>query len=134
MIVSTKGRYALRVIIDLAEHQDGNYIPMKDVAARQGISLGYLAQIMPLLSKAGMIDGVAGKGGGYRLNRSPKQYRVGDILRLTEGNMAPVSCMEEGAMPCRFAGECRTLPLWRHVGKMLYDYFDSVSIADLMIQ
>ncbi len=134
MIVSTKGRYALRVIIDLAEHQDGNYIPMKDVAARQGISLGYLAQIMPLLSKAGMIDGVAGKGGGYRLNRSPQQYHVGDILRLTEGNMAPVSCMEEGAMPCRFAGECRTLPLWRHVGEMLYDYFDSVSIADLMVQ
>ena len=134
MLISTRGRYALRVLIDLAENQSSGYIPMKDVAVRLGISLKYLERILPVLAKNGYIEGVHGKGGGYRLTRMPSEYRVGDILRLTEGDLAPVACLECGARPCDRADTCRTLAMWTRFHTMINDYFDGVSIADLMAQ
>lgn len=132
MLISTRGRYALRVLIDLAENQSGNYIPMKDVAQRQGISLKYLERILPVLAKNNYIDGVQGKGGGYKLTRPPEEYRVGDILRLTEGDLAPVACLECSAQPCPRVDECRTHSMWTDFGKMIDEYFDAITVADLM--
>lgn len=132
MLISTRGRYALRVMIDFAEHRSGGFIPMKDVAQRQEISLKYIEKIMPVLTKNGMLEGLHGKGGGYRLSREPEDYRVGDILRLTEGDLAPVSCLECGAMPCERAAQCRTLPMWSRFGTLINEYFDGISLADLM--
>ena len=132
MLVSTRGRYALRVMIELAEHNSDGYIPMKEIAERQDISLKYLEKILPALAKNNFIEGVHGKGGGYKLTRSPEQYRVGDILRLTEGDLAPVSCLECNAAPCRRTAECRTRPMWHKLDRMINDYLDSVTIADLM--
>ncbi|MBQ7980526.1 MAG: Rrf2 family transcriptional regulator [Oscillospiraceae bacterium] len=132
MMISTRGRYALRVLIDLAEHNDGKYIPMKDVAERQGLSLKYLERILPVLTKNKLVIGVHGKGGGYRLGRNPEEYKVGEILRLTEGNLAPVSCLECDAEPCERASECRTLQMWQGFFKLTNEYFDGITIADLM--
>lgn len=132
MIVSTKGRYALRVMIDLAEHASDAYIPMKDVANRQHISLKYIEKIMPVLSKNHIVEGVHGKGGGYRLTRKPADYTVGEILRLTEGDMAPVACLECDAVPCDKTENCRTLPMWTDFYKLINEYFDGITIADLM--
>lgn len=132
MMISTRGRYALRVLIDLAEHNDGKFIPMKDVADRQELSLKYLERILPVLTKNKLVIGVHGKGGGYRLSRSPDEYNVGEILRLTEGNLAPVSCLECGAEPCKRAAECRTLKMWQGFFKLTNEYFDNITIADLM--
>jgi Rrf2 family iron-sulfur cluster assembly transcriptional regulator len=134
MMISTKGRYALRVMIDLAEQQKTEYIPLKEIAKRQNISQKYLESIMSILSKNAFIEALHGKGGGYRLNREPSDYKVGDILRLTEGTLAPVSCLEEGAKPCDYVTECRTLPMWSKLNDMITDYLDSVTIADLMKQ
>ena len=134
MMISTKGRYALRVMIDLAEHSSDEYIPLKEIAARQGISLKYLEGIMTILSKNNYINAVHGKGGGYCLNRKPEEYMVGAILRLMEGGLAPVSCLEFGSAACDKAAECRTLPMWRKLDGIINDYLDSVSIADLMIK
>ena len=131
MMVSTRGRYALRVLIDLAEHNNGSYIPMKDVAARQEISLKYLERILPTLTKAKLIEGVHGKGGGYKLTRAPEDYTVGEILRLTEGDLSPVSCLSEEAEPCARAAECRTLKLWKGFYDLTNKYFDGITIADL---
>lgn len=132
MMISTRGRYALRVLIDLAEHNDGNYIPMKDVAMRQNLPLKYLERILPVLTKNKLIVGLHGKGGGYRLSRLPDEYTVGEILRLTEGNLAPVACLEHGVEPCERAAECRTLTMWTKFYEMTNEYFDSITIADLM--
>lgn len=132
MLISTRGRYALRVLIDLAENQTEGYIPMKDIAQRQGISLKYIERIIPALAKNNFVEGVHGKGGGYRLTRTPAEYRVGDILRLTEGDLAPVACLECGAQPCERASECRTLDMWTRFHTMINDYFDGITIADLM--
>jgi len=132
MIVSTKGRYALRVMIDLAEHSSDNYIPMKDVAERQQLSLKYLERILPALSKNNLIEGVHGKGGGYKLTRSPKDYTVGEILRLTEGDLAPVSCLECSAEPCQRIDDCRTIEMWSKFNQITNEYFDGITIADLM--
>ena len=132
MMISTRGRYALRVMIDLAEHQSDGYIPMKDVAQRQGISLKYLERILPALVQAGEIEGVHGKGGGYRLTRAPEEYRVGDILRLTEGDLAPVACLECGAETCARSPDCRTLPMWSELYRRMNEYLDSVTLASLM--
>lgn len=134
MMISTRGRYALRVMIDLAENQTNGYIPMKDVAARQGVSLKYIEQIVPVLAKNRYVEGVHGKGGGYRLTREPGEYRVGDILRLTEGGLAPVACLECGVEPCERAKECRTLEMWTKFHGMINDYFDGITLADLMRQ
>ena len=132
MMVSTRGRYALRVIIDIAEHSDGNYIAMKEVAARQGISLKYLEKILPILVKAQIVEGVHGKGGGYKLVKEPKDCRVGDILRLTEGDLAPVACLSPEASACEYHSECRTVDMWTKLNTIVNDYFDSVTIADLI--
>ena len=132
MMVSTKGRYALRVMIDLAEHDDGLYIPLKEIAARQDISEKYLESIVKLLTRNGDLVGVRGKGGGYRLTRSPEEYTVGSILRLTEGGLAPVACLEQNPIECRRMSECRTLPMWRKLNTMINDYFDGITLADLV--
>lgn len=132
MKISTKGRYALRVMIDLAEHRTGGYIPMKDVAARQEISLKYLERILPVLTKNKLIEGVHGKGGGYRLTRDPADYPVGEILRLTEGDLSPVACLAPDAPPCEKASGCKTLKLWKDFYEITNRYFGSVTVADLM--
>lgn len=131
-MISTRGRYALRVMIDLAEHGGGDFVPMKEVAARQEISLKYIERIMPLLTKENLVEGQHGKGGGYRLCRPPEDYSVGEILRITEGGLAPVACLECGAKPCPRAAECRTLPMWKKYYAMTNEFFDGISIADLM--
>lgn len=132
MLISTRGRYAIRVLIDLAENGAGNYIPMKDVAVRQGLPLKYLEKIMPVLTQNGFVEGVHGKGGGYRLLRAPKDYRIGEILRLTEGDLSPVSCLECGASPCEKAAECQTLPMWREFKRLIDEYFDGITLEDLI--
>ncbi|MDO4362353.1 MAG: Rrf2 family transcriptional regulator [Eubacteriales bacterium] len=130
-MISTRGRYALRVMIDLAEHRSGRYIPMKEVAARQEISLKYIERIMPLLTKAGLVEGQHGKGGGYMLRREPESYTAGEILRAAEGDLAPVACLGCGAQPCPRAAMCRTLPMWERYYKLTNDFFDSVTLAEL---
>lgn len=131
-MISTRGRYALRVMIDIAEHSGGDFVPMKEVAARQEISLKYIERIMPLLTKENLVEGQHGKGGGYRLCRPPEDYPVGEILRATEGGLAPVACLECGAKPCSRAAECRTLPMWQKYYAMTNEFFDGISVADLM--
>ena len=131
-MISTRGRYALRVMIDLAEHSDSGYIPMKDVAARQEISLKYLEKILPVLVKNGIVEGLQGKSGGYRLTRKPEEYTLTEILRLTEGSLAPVACLECGAAPCHRAADCRTLPIWTELDRRINEYLDSVTVADLL--
>ena len=132
MLISTKGRYALRVMIDLAEHQGTGYIPLKEVAQRQGISEKYLESIIKLLVKAQLLSGVRGKGGGYRLTKAPEQYTAGQILRLTEESLAPVACLEPGAAACARAAECPTLSLWQGLDQTISHYLDSVTLADLI--
>ena len=132
MVISSKGRYALRVMVDLAEHGGDGYVSMRDVARRQEISDKYAGQIMTLLSRAGLVDGVTGKGGGYRLTRRPEEYPLGEILRLTEGSLAPVACLEQNPVECRRMAECRTLPMWRKLNTMINDYFDGITLADLV--
>jgi len=132
MMISTRGRYALRVMIDLAEHQDEGYIPMKDVAKRQGVSLGYMEKILPVLVKNGIVEGLQGKTGGYRLIRKPEEYTLGEILRLTEGSLAPVACLECSATPCEKAADCRTLPVWTELDRRINEYLDSVTVANLL--
>lgn len=132
MMVSTRGRYALRVMIDLAEHSNGNYIAMKSVAERQEISLKYMEKILRLLVSAHLIEGVHGRGGGYRLTRAPQDYPVSEILQLTEGSLAPVACLECGAEACKRAAECRTLPMWTELDHLINDYLEKVTLADLM--
>ena len=134
MKISTRGRYALRVMIDLAEHCNGNFLPLKDIVARQEISQKYLESIMTDLSKAGMVDGQHGKGGGYKLNRAPEDYTVGEILRISEGDLAPISCLEQNAVKCERAQECKTLPMWRKLYGIINEYLDSVTLADLMTE
>ncbi len=131
-MISTKGRYALRVMVDLAEHHSGDYIPMKDIVERQDLSQKYLERIMALLSKHGYVDAVHGKGGGYRLTKHPKEYVVRDILELTEGTLAPVACLECDTDVCNRADECRTLPLWRKFYELTTEFFGRVTIEDLM--
>ena len=132
MLISTKGRYALRVMIDLAEHQADGFVPLKVIAQRQEISEKYLESIIKLLVKAKLLNGLRGKGGGYKLTKAPEQYTVGSILRLTEDSLAPVSCLEQGADACPRAAEFRTLSLWQGLDKVINDYLDNVTIADLM--
>lgn len=134
MMISTKGRYALRVMIDLAQHGGDSYLALREIAERQDISVKYLEAIVSSLSRAGYVSGLRGKGGGYRLTRSPEEYTVGGILRLTEGSLAPVSCLEGGHTPCSRSAECATLPLWRELDKIIGSYLDGVTLADLIRQ
>ena len=132
MLISTKGRYALRVMIDLAEHQSEDFIPLKVIAERQEVAEKYLESIIKLLVKAKLLNGLRGKGGGYQLTRAPEQYTVGSILRLTEESLAPVACLEDGAASCPRMASCRTLPLWQGLNKVINDYLDNVTLADLV--
>ena len=134
MMISTRGRYALRVLADLAEHRSEGFVPMKDVAARQEISLKYMEKILPVLTKNHIVDGIQGKGGGYRLSREPGEYTLGEILRLTEGSLAPVTCLEGVENTCPRAGQCHTLPMWEKLDSLINGYLDSVSLADLLKQ
>lgn len=131
MMISTKGRYALRVMIDLAENQGDVYIPLKDIAKRQEISEKYLETILPALIKNHFLEGVRGKGGGYRLSYAPENYTVGSILRLLESSLAPVACLEKSAKPCPRAATCKTLSMWEKLNKMIQAYFDGITLADL---
>ena len=132
MLISTKGRYALRVMIDLAEHQAEGFIPLKVIAQRQDISEKYLESIIKQMVKAKLVSGLRGKGGGYRLTKAPEQYTAGSILRITEDSMATVACLEPGSEACPRAAECRTLSLWRGLDKVINDYLDDFTLADLM--
>ena len=124
MMISTKGRYALRVMLDLADQTKGSYIPLKDIAHRQEISVKYLENILASLSRAGLVEAIRGKGGGYRLCRPLADYRAGE-------GMASVSCLKGEKQGCEKAGHCRALPLWQGLDKVIYDYLDSISLADL---
>lgn len=132
MLVSTKGRYALRVMADLAEHPAQGPIPLNAVARRQEISEKYLESIIHLLVKAGFLRGARGKGGGYQLTREPEQYTVGAILRLAGEPLAPVACVSPGAEPCPRAGQCRTRAMWQGLDGVISNYLDSITLADLV--
>ena len=132
MIVSTKGRYALWVMVHFATKGAGNYIPLKEIAEAEGISQKYLESIMTVLSKAGFVDAVHGKGGGYRLNREPKEYTVGSILKLTEGNLAAVSCTSQGPAACSRSTCCQTKPMWDRLDAMIDSFFEGITLADLL--
>ena len=132
MIVSTKGRYALRVMVHFATKGASDYIPLKEIAEAENISQKYLESIMAVLSKAGFVDAVHGKGGGYRLNRTPAEYTVGSILKLTEGSLAEVSCTSEGPAACGRSSCCQTKPMWDKLDAMINSFFEGITLADLM--
>lgn len=132
MIVSTKGRYALRVMVCFAKRHNGEYIPLKEIAEAEGISQKYLESIMTVLSKAGFVDAVHGKGGGYRLNRRPEDYTVGSILKLTEGGLATVSCTTQGPSACSRSSCCNTLPMWEKLDQMIDEFFEGITLQDLL--
>ena len=132
MIVSTKGRYALRVMLSFAQRGGDEYVPLKEIAEAEGISQKYLESIMTILSKAGFVDAVHGKGGGYRLNRKPESYTVGSILKLTEGSLAAVSCTSQGAAACSRTTCCQTLPMWEKLERMIDEFFEGITLADLL--
>ena len=132
MIVSTKGRYALRVMVCFARRGGGEYIPLKEIAEAEGISQKYLESIMSVLSKAGFVDAVHGKGGGYRLNRKPEEYTIGSILKLTEGSLNVASCTTQGAAACSRSECCQALPMWEKLDKMIDDFFEGITLEDLL--
>ena len=132
MLVSTKGRYALRIMIDLAEHRSEGYIPLKETARRQDISEKYLEGILKILVRNKLLTGLRGKGGGYRLTKPPEAYPIGDILRLTEISLAPVSCLEADQPACPRMSDCRTLSMWKGLDKVIQDYLDNITLADLI--
>lgn len=132
MKISTRGRYALRFMIDLAQHNNGEYTALKDISARQNISIKYLEQITSLLSKFGLLLSVRGPQGGYKLSKAPEKYTAGEILRITEGNLAPVTCLEQVVNTCDRKDDCPTLKLWEGLYKVVNDYLDSVSLEQLV--
>ena len=132
MIVSTKGRYALRVMVSFAQRGGEEYIPLKEIAEAEGISQKYLESIMTTLSKAGFVDAVHGKGGGYRLNRKPEGYTIGSILKLTEGSLAAVSCTSQGAAACARSECCQAKPMWDKLDKLIDDFFEGITLADIL--
>jgi len=132
MKISTKGRYALRIMIDLAQHTQDTAIPLKEISERQGITLKYMEQIMPLLTRAGYVRGFRGNNGGYLLSRDPKDYRIGDILRTVEGPLAPIACLEDVPNRCERQDTCTTLKFWEGLYQSINDYVDGVTLADLV--
>ncbi len=132
MKISTKGRYALRLMLDIAQHRDGNPVRVKDVAARQDISLKYLEQIVALLVRAGCLKSIRGPQGGYRLTRQPGEYTVGSILRVTEGSLAPVECLDSEENDCLRADNCTTLRLWKELDQAIRDVVDKYTLEDLL--
>ena len=131
-MISTRGRYAIRVLLDLAENDNGAYIPLKDIAERQEISKKYLEIIVKDLVSSGLITGVSGKGGGYRLNRAPEEYNIGEILEIMEGPLASVACLLGKRNECPRKKKCRTLPMWEEYDTMVHDYFYSKTLSDLL--
>lgn len=134
MKISTKGRYALRVMLDIAMHDDGKFIPLKDIAKRQELTVKYLEQIIALLNKADLLQSLRGNAGGYRLTKRPDEYVVGDILRITEGDLAPVVCLKKVNNFCSRSNECITLPFWQGLDKVINEYVDSITLQDLIDQ
>ncbi len=134
MIVSTKGRYALRVMVCLAQRGGEEYCPLKEIAEEEDISQKYLEAIMTTLSKAGFVDAVHGKGGGYRLNRKPEEYTIGSILKLTEGGLATVSCTTQGPAACSRSACCKALPMWEKLGALVDEFFESITLRDILEQ
>ena len=132
MKISTKGRYALRLMIDLGENNTGTPVSLRDVAKRQGISEKYLEQIISILNKAGYVRSVRGAQGGYLLRREPKEYTVGDILRLTEGSLAPVTCVEDEDMPCERQDNCVTVIVWKKINEAINNVVDNITLQDLV--
>ncbi len=131
-MISTKARYALRVMIDLVQHQEEGYVPLKEIAKRQEVSEKYLEMILKILVKGTILKGLRGKGGGYMLTRPPKEYTVGEIIELTEGSLAPVACLAQGAQTCRRTNECITLPLWKKYDALIHDFFYNITLEDLI--
>ncbi|MBR4742681.1 MAG: Rrf2 family transcriptional regulator [Oscillospiraceae bacterium] len=131
-MISTKGRYAIRVLLDLAENDTGGYIPLKDIASRQGISKKYLEIIVKDMVGGGLLVGASGKGGGYKLCRKPEEYPVGEIIELMEGSLSSVACLAEGAAPCPRAADCETLPLWEEYDRLTHDFFYGKHLSDLL--
>lgn len=131
MKISTKGRYAVRMMLDLTLHNTGEYISLKDISKRQEITVKYLEQIVTALTKTGFLRSQRGNNGGYRLARAPKDYTIGDILRATEGSLVPVACLEDDPNQCTRSAECVTLPFWQGLAKVINDYVDSVTLEDL---
>lgn len=134
MKISTKGRYALRVMLDIAMHDDGNFIPLKDIAKRQELTVKYLEQIISSLNKAGYLQSLRGNAGGYRLTKEPEAYIVGDILRISEGDLAPIACLKEEFLPCPRSNECITLPFWQGLDKVIKEYVDGITLQDIINQ
>ena len=130
-MISTRGRYAIRVLIDLAENENGSYIPLKDIAARQNISKKYLEIIVKDMVAGGLLTGVSGKGGGYKLNRKPEEYNIGEVIELMEGSLATVACLANDSVPCPRAGECETLPMWAEYDKLTHDFFHSKWLSEI---
>ena len=131
-MISTRGRYALRVLIDIAENSNGNYITLNDIASRQNISEKYLESILVLLTRGNLLNGLRGKGGGYKLTKAHEENTMKSILVLTEGTLAPVACLKDGAEPCLKASSCKTLPIWQGLNKAISDYLESVTLADII--
>ena len=134
MKISTKGRYALRMMLDLAEHQNDGYVALKDIAQRQNVSKKYLEQIVPILNKSDILRTNRGFQGGYRLAKSPDKYTVGEILRVTEGSLSPVACLDREPIECERSAECPTLPVWQGLYKVINEYLDSVTLQDILNQ
>ena len=132
MKISTKGRYALRMLVDLAEHENCGFVALKDIAERQNISKKYLEQIIPILNKSDILKTTRGSQGGYMLSRSPDKYTVGEILRLTEGSLAPVDCLNQEPNECERSAECATLPVWQGLYRVINDYLDSITLQDIL--
>lgn len=132
MNVTSKGRYALRVMLDIAQHPDEGFISLKTVADRQGISMKYLEMIVGSLKKAGLLGSTRGKEGGYMLVRPPEEYTVGEILRCIEDNLAPVACIKAGSINCEHAGECMTVPMWKELDDITNAYLDTVTLYNLL--
>ena len=132
MNVTSKGRYALRIMIDLAQHRDEGYISLKTISDRTQLSMKYLEMIVGNLKKAELVDSTRGKEGGYKLNKTPQEYSIGDILRCIEDNLAPVACIKEGEIQCDRSGACLTVPMWKELDDITNAYLDTVSLEDLL--
>ena len=131
-MISTRGRYAIRVMIDLAENDNGAYIPLKDIAARQNISKKYLEIIAKDMVSGGLLTGASGKGGGYKLNRKPEDYKIGEVLELMEGTLSSVACLADKSYDCPQKKICRTLPMWEEFDEIVHDYFYNKTLRDLI--
>lgn len=134
MKISTKGRYALRMLLDLAEHRNNGFIALKDIAERQEISKKYLEQIIPIFNKSNMLKTNRGFQGGYQLARTPEQYTLGEILRLTEGSLAPVACLDQQPNDCPRSASCATLPIWQGLNRVINEYLDGITLQDILDQ